>query len=49
LQTKTTRITELLRRDNYPDGYRVLCANCNFSRGIHGYCPHEHEGLVEVA
>lgn len=22
-------------------GYRLLCANCNFSRGLHGYCPHE--------
>lgn len=21
--------------------YRVLCMNCNFAKGIHGYCPHE--------
>ena len=24
----------------WPEGYRVLCANCNWSRGIFGYCPH---------
>ena len=30
-----------LRNNNYPEGYRVLCMNCNFSRGIYGYCPHE--------
>jgi hypothetical protein len=30
-----------LRRNSYPDGYRVLCYNCNTARGLHGYCPHE--------
>lgn len=30
-----------LRKNGYPEGYRVLCQNCNFSRGIFGYCPHE--------
>lgn len=23
------------------DGFRLLCANCNWSRGQWGYCPHE--------
>lgn len=23
------------------DAYRLLCCNCNFSRGKYGYCPHE--------
>lgn len=23
--------------------YRVLCMNCNKSRGSYGYCPHEKE------
>lgn len=32
-----------LKRNNYPEGFRVLCMNCNFSRGQHGYCPHEKE------
>ena len=29
-----------LKRNNYPPGFRVLCMNCNFSLGMHGYCPH---------
>jgi hypothetical protein len=31
-----------LIRDNYPDGYRILCMNCNFGRHRNGgMCPHE--------
>lgn len=30
-----------LIKNNLPDGYRVLCHNCNMSRGQYGYCPHE--------
>lgn len=25
-----------------PD-FQLLCMNCNFSKGIHGYCPHDKE------
>ncbi len=32
-----------LRDNNYPDGFRVLCHNCNFSLGAYGYCPHKEE------
>lgn len=32
-----------MRRNGYPDGFRVLCSNCNFSIGRFGYCPHERE------
>jgi hypothetical protein len=35
-----------LKRRGFPRGpYRVLCCNCNATRGIVGYCP--HEGLTE--
>ena len=30
-----------LKNNGYPAGFRVLCANCNSSRGSYGYCPHE--------
>jgi hypothetical protein len=30
-----------LIRNNFPEGYRVLCSNCNQSLGMYGYCPHE--------
>lgn len=29
-----------LKKNNYPQGYRVLCMNCNHSLGVWGYCPH---------
>lgn len=29
-----------LRNNNYPDGYQVLCVNCNFAKGANGECPH---------
>ena len=29
-----------LKQSNYPDGYRVLCFNCNCSIGNYGFCPH---------
>ena len=31
-----------LRRRGFPkEGYRLLCHNCNMSRGYYGYCPHQ--------
>lgn len=27
-------------RHNFPEGFRVLCHNCNQSLGAYGYCPH---------
>lgn len=30
-----------LKKNNYPDGFRVLCYNCNCAIGHWGYCPHE--------
>jgi hypothetical protein len=37
-----------LRSQGYPDGYRVLCHNCNQALGNYGYCPHSNE-VVRVA
>ena len=33
-----------LIKNNFPDGFQILCHNCNLSRGFYGYCPHEKEG-----
>ena len=30
-----------LKSHNYPEGYRILCHNCNMSIGFYGYCPHK--------
>ena len=29
-----------LRRNGYPEGFQVLCHNCNLSKGYYGECPH---------
>lgn len=31
---------QLLHKQGYPPGMRVLCHNCNSSYGYYGYCPH---------
>lgn len=36
-------IYQWLKGRGYPDGYRVLCHNCNMSIGFYGYCPHQKE------
>lgn len=31
-----------LKQNGWPEGYRVLCHNCNQSLGNLGYCPHDN-------
>lgn len=42
-RTAGTRFYYWLRRNNYPEGFRVLCFNCNCAIGFFSYCPHEKE------
>jgi len=37
-----------LIRMGFPEGFRVLCYNCNCSRGARGYCPHEIQLEEEI-
>lgn len=30
-----------LRDNGFPEGFRVLCHNCNSAYGFYGYCPHQ--------
>jgi hypothetical protein len=30
-----------LIKNNFPEGYQILCHNCNMAKGFYGYCPHE--------
>jgi len=32
-----------LKREGLPEGYRVLCHNCNLAIGFYGACPHTEE------
>ena len=36
-------IYQWLRANDYPEGFQVLCMNCNSSIGFYGYCPHQRE------
>jgi hypothetical protein len=36
------------KKNGYPEGFRILCANCNQSLGKFGYCPHEKERSLLV-
>lgn len=35
-----------LIKNNFPEGFRVACTNCNSSRGMHGYCPHRPKDKI---
>ncbi len=28
-------------RNNFPDGFQILCHNCNQAKGFYGICPHK--------
>ena len=32
-----------LIKEGFPDGFQVLCMNCNWAKGIYGTCPHKKE------
>lgn len=37
-----------LKREGYPDSIQLLCHNCNVSKGLYGYCPHEVERVLSA-
>lgn len=37
---KQATLWEWLKRNNFPEGFRVLCYNCNMAIGHYGHCPH---------
>ena len=39
----TTSMLGYLKKNNFPPGFRVLCANCNMAIGFYGFCPHHPE------
>lgn len=39
---ETKDMYSVVRKEGFPkDKYRLLCANCNHSLGMKGYCPHQ--------
>jgi hypothetical protein len=41
-----TSFFQWLKRNGYPEGFRVLCHNCNMANGSYGECPHKDERLT---
>lgn len=42
------RLYGYLKRNNFPEGYQVLCWNCNRGKWSNGgVCPHKKEGYIE--
>lgn len=37
------RFYDTIIKRGFPDDYRCLCWNCNWSFGCYGYCPHQKE------
>lgn len=35
------RMYARLKKEGYPPGFQVLCANCNLAVGLYGQCPHQ--------
>lgn len=35
-----------LIKNNYPEGFQVLCANCNYAKEFYGGCPHSTDKEV---
>jgi hypothetical protein len=42
-----SNLARWLTKQGFPDGYRVLCHNCNFALGHYGYCPHQAGTLLD--
>ncbi len=36
-----------IKTNGFPPLFQVLCMNCNFARGLYGYCPHEKERAMK--
>lgn len=36
----STSIYQWLKRNNFPDGFQILCHNCNMAKSLYKMCPH---------
>lgn len=38
-----TNIYNWIIKNNFPDGFQILCHNCNQAKGYYGECPHVYK------
>jgi hypothetical protein len=43
------KVYRWLVSNGYPEGFQVLCHNCNCAKGFYGECPHEAERREKAA
>lgn len=36
-----SRLCDWIKKNNFPDGFQILCHNCNMAKGFYGECPHK--------
>ena len=39
------KISRFLIKNNFPEGYQILCHNCNFAKHFYQVCPHRNVGI----
>lgn len=44
-QIKNRPIYSWLKANNYPEGFGLLCHNCNMAKGLYGICPHQRHNV----
>jgi hypothetical protein len=40
---RTNNLYRWLIKNNFPEGFQILCSNCNKAKGICGICPHQQK------
>jgi len=40
-QKKGSGLYRWIIREGFPDGFQILCHNCNMAKGFYGKCPHK--------
>lgn len=47
--SKKANIVSWLIRNKFPEGFQILCHNCNMAKGCYGVCPHEQRRQESAA
>jgi hypothetical protein len=42
---KGGNIYNWLYKNNFPEGFQILCHNCNMAKGAYGICPHRKQEI----
>jgi len=46
---KSIDLVRWIIKNDFPDGFQILCHNCNSAKGWYGICPHEAKRLAETS